>query len=293
MQIYVRILMLCAFISQICHGMNEQPQVLSSITPITSFDQQQAADALDAADKDTLVLFDVDDTLITTKHPYLKFSDSEHISRSTYYQNEDPLVIESSIIARIKDLQSRAITVIALTSMASGRRSTIPSLEQWRYEKLKKLGIDFNNTHFSNVQWEICDPTKETKARPAFYNGVLVTDFEKKGPVLQQFLEKQKYTPQRIIFFDDQRHMLESVQRTASALSIHFQGFHYDGSQHVPPVTRNPQREAFQMKWLRLRRWLNDETAQQMLDQEAAEASKDRPDTPIESTLTEKTVAQD
>jgi FMN phosphatase YigB (HAD superfamily) len=155
---------------------------------------------------------------------------------SIMLKEDTPIVIEPIIIDIIHTLQSRGVTVIALTTTNTGSCFTIPSLPIWRFNKLKEVGIDFSNVTISNMEFPELPSKSPDKSgqHPLFYNGILFTSDAAKGAVLTAFFEHTKLKPSRVIFFDDKRSNLESASQAMHALGIPFEGYEYQGGQYIP-----------------------------------------------------------
>jgi tetratricopeptide (TPR) repeat protein len=230
----------------------------SNIQEITSF--KQAETTLSQTDSNTLVIFDVDETLthnpLTHSQPWFEKTeigknfiahvkhhiqsqqnpaDYEKLIRGKrMIQYTDPL-IEPEIVLIIKHLQDRGVKVIALTHMMTGslRRTLIPSLPAWRYQKLKEVGIDFSQS-FSDQEVWLTNLTSKFNRHPVLYHGILMTDDFSKGQVLGEFLDIMHLTPKKIIFFDDRPEYVTSVQEEMKKRGIPFQGFIYKGMDTLP-----------------------------------------------------------
>lgn len=211
----------------------------------------------DSIEQEAMVIFDVDQVLIErsckvfwtkTEQEHEQwlnqlydkvFNEAKH--DPSYYlsimlKEDTPLVIEPIIIDIIRALQNRGVTVIALTTTNTGSCFTIPSLTVWRYDKLKEVGIDFSEIKIGNMEFPELPSKSPDKSgqHPLFYNGILFTSDASKGAVLTAFFEHTKLKPSRVIFFDDKRSNLESVSQAMHALGIPFEGYEYQGGQHMP-----------------------------------------------------------
>ena len=104
----------------------------------------------------TLVLFDVDDTLITTqifhaanspfsrikfflKYPRLLIPSVFEHYLSLIWQKSTFYLIEPQIVEFIKDLEQRGCNVLGLTSMESGKYGVMESMPEWRFKMLKNF----------------------------------------------------------------------------------------------------------------------------------------------------------
>ncbi|KKQ19323.1 MAG: hypothetical protein US32_C0011G0025 [candidate division TM6 bacterium GW2011_GWA2_36_9] len=218
----------------------------SDIQEIDSFKEAQTT--LDKADKNTLVIFDIDRTLTVPANVFLQhwFFDTdigkqfvhetnEHIDSQENPKEYGKLIrskrklaftdqpIESITVDLVKQLQNRGIKVIALTYYKTGGMGLISSLPQWRYEKLKEIGIDFSrNLAPQNVS--LPQFTSKKGRHPVFYKGILLTELFAKGDVLGTFLDTLNWKPHDTIFFDDTLEHLKSVKKEMKKRNIPFQG---------------------------------------------------------------------
>ncbi len=226
---------------------------------------------LDLISKGTLVVFDVDETLIQPIDSYLvnehspkgkaflrafvsshpKFPNWDILTSATLKQAKRPL-IEKGISNIFKKMRISGAQVIVLTAMNTGPLGDIEYLEKWRYNHLKSLGVegDFNNRIIS---------LKGFKGNPVFYKGMAAADIEDKGLVLENLLERLGYQPRSIVAIDDDVFALKSIQKTCRDLGIPFQGYQYMGYKTVPWDGRLI---FFQAEYLlKNKKWLRDAEA--------------------------------
>ncbi len=211
-----------------------------TIKSIQSYDQVNFENITDPA---TVVLFDVDETLIQPEDTYLinehserglKFRQSliqKHPEISKMHdiggiildQAARPL-IEKEVINKISTLKKNNINVFAITAMNTGEYSNIGRMERWRYEHLKKLGFEgtYQNDDFY---------LQGFKRKPVFYKSIIATDLEDKGEVLMAVLDKINLRPRKIIMFDDTLEFLYSVEKECKKRGIIFFGYHYNGAK--------------------------------------------------------------
>lgn len=214
--------------------------------------------ALEKADDKTLVLFDVDDTLLIAKDAVLdpralkKYQFKilelmlsseivpEDVNPKDYffgqvYSKMEFRLVDPKIVTLIHSLQKREIKALALTLMTTGSCGAIPFLEEWRVEHLKRHNIDFSQAfpHLSELQIQPeCHP-----GRAALYkDGVICTDLLPKGPVLKTFLEKISHSFDKIIFIDNDKNFLLSVENALVDSGIEFLGFHYTFIANQPLI---------------------------------------------------------
>lgn len=259
--------------------------ILSSIKVIYSYEDVD----FDAITPDTLVVFDVDETLIQPEDMYLihtEMLDTQgkrfhakmlqkypHVKdwlrlHSIVTQQSPRRLIEPDVIRLIKWLQGRGVLVIACTAMNTGAYGVLPTMEQWRYEHLKSLGFEGSYSDFT-FSFNAGDK------HPVFYKGILATDGGPKGPALGMLLDALQLTFKKIIMFDDNIEYLRTVQKECSIRGITFKGYQYKNT-----VTK-PWDEAlaeFQADYLiRNEQWLNDEQALAMMREAAGKEAAQLP----------------
>jgi len=120
---------------------------------------------MDFLNKNDLVLWDVDDTLITpedavlqTKHrksahklilemqPFTSEKYSEEYLISTMLGMTRYQLIDKTSSSIIKNLQKRGIPTLAITAANMNEFGVIPNLADWRVQQLKDLDIDFTSS---------------------------------------------------------------------------------------------------------------------------------------------------
>lgn len=254
----------------------------NTIRSIESF--SQAADTLTGATPNSLVLFDVREVLyvpssavfhvkvIEDNTEWLKetqktiFQDAQkHEGHywSIWKLQEIPMLIEPGIVQTIISLQNRDVKVIVLTSLMSGSDFTIPSLPEWRYTTLKKLGFDFTKAGFPDMVFNELPAKKEQ--HPILYRGILAASGTPKGQALGAFLDRTGFKPDKVIFFDDSMERVESVAQEMKKRAIPFYGFHYNGARFVPGEL-DKEVATMQMKYLvEHEKWLSEEEARVLL----------------------------
>jgi hypothetical protein len=212
----------------------------ADIKKIESF--EESIETLNQADKNSLVIFDIDNTLImpedcafhdpspifdTINKHFPDQNDEEHIKRCKPVIECKQILIQDIIVQIIKDLQNRAVRTMALTNLSS-LDSDIWDWKRLRYSQLNKLNINFNNS-FEKKYIILENLVGDDDGHPIFYEGILATNRVNKGIVLVEFLKKIGWIPKRIIFFDDSLANILSVEEELRKLNpeIEFHGYHY------------------------------------------------------------------
>lgn len=246
----------------------------------------QFEESLQTIDQQSLVLFDVDETLLLPKdlilNPYAReiwnqyaketIENSEIVPPGKYddqyffgqvlskieYEVVDPKIVEI-----IRSLQSRDIKTIAFTRMPIGSLGIIPSMEDWRIEHLKKHQFDFSKAfpQFEEIKIDVLS----TGIPSLFKKGMLCANKQDKGPVFITFLEAIQWKPLQVIFIDNRLDYLKSVENALDGTGIEFIGFHYRDVENRPRFV-NEYLAKFQLMHLaKTGDWLSDQEAAAIL----------------------------
>ncbi len=248
---------------------------LVDITEIKSF--RDIHSELGYADHNTLVIFDVDEVLITYDDMVLRPCGAHFCPSS--WKGIDPkqvpylisimlnkgkiILVEPSAPRVINKLKTQGAKALALTAAQTGKFGVIQNAENWRLKTLKQFNLDFSNS-FSKIQIMYFDKEEGRETDyPIFKNGVLFLGNEKnsKGTLLVKFLERIQWKPNKVIFIDDKMANLISVQSALKQGGIPFQGYQYKGVTQLPGEFNE---QIAEMQFARLRKdhqWLSDSEA--------------------------------
>lgn len=211
------------------------------ITNIYSY--QSVKHEVEAADENTLVLFDVDDTLISTHdvvargtyYPWwyalLVFFRFPYFIKKVHFEEAysivltqaERILIDPFVKELINGFHKKKSIIVGLTSIETGKFGNVEDIALWRYRMLADLGIHFTND-FENIKF--INFASHRGNYPELYNGILCTNHEDKGKVLKTFLQYANITPRNIIFFDDKIYNLESVGNFCKKNNIGCKLFH-------------------------------------------------------------------
>lgn len=236
-----------------------QADLHSSIAAIDSL--AQAQQAFDSADEQTLIVFDVDETIIMptdalwqngriweadiAKHfpvsnqlkkaySNCKSEDLDIFSQRMFETSFEP--VEAITVSLIQDLLKKNLKVIALTNFGPGKFGTMPSLKKWRRNQLRDLGINFESS-FPGCSYIFSDLAPTQGSYPEYYKGILFGANNPKGVVLGSFLDQLDYAPTKVICIDDKEKYLLSIQEELAKRNIAFEGFLYKGAEkHAAPI---------------------------------------------------------
>ena len=203
---------------------------------------------LDKANNQTLVVFDMDDTLLSPledifhlfyvnidffnnvdvdfikqlrKEASERKKDSEYFTKiaSQVFFKTKFIPVEESTIKIVKSLQNRSVKLIALTASNTGKFYEIDNMQKWRVSNLNQIGLNFSNS-FNVQDIEFNEFPKIHGFPPAYYKGILCSASSPKGKVLKAFLDKISWKPSKVIFFDDMYHCCKSVATEMKSMGI-------------------------------------------------------------------------
>lgn len=265
MRVLGKIVIFSLFIStKICFASDQQTNNLENVKIL--LDKE--------ADKETLVIFDVDDVLIAptdefafrkpirkkfNKELKLKYNQQERkILFSDFFRKRMVRLITPKIIPLLNDLKNKKIPTTALTRWYTGRYGSIELMEALRFKGLDEVGISFVN--ISPLKNDIAFPLLKTKdGIPMVKNGIILTAFADKGTTLLAVLDKEKLHFKKIIFIDDDLDQIASVKKACEKLGVNFIGIHYTQAQQIPLPKINKTIEKLRFKILEKEHiWLSD-----------------------------------
>ena len=225
--------------------------------------------------KDSIILVDVDDTIITPRSktfrtaPYNKLIDNIKKNKDNYpaYQEivsnwrlqRKVMLLDENWPAMLKQLREK-FSVYAITKMDTGRFGNIPSMEQWRYEELRDLGIEFSKNN--EIPSTILD---DGQNNPMFYNGIFITGERSKSQTLDIYRSFLKSSI--IVLIDDRLEHLEDIKAFCDKHSIKFIGLLFKGLENFKDRP-DPAISDFQAKYLiENAQWLEDDKAYKVMSQ--------------------------
>jgi hypothetical protein len=191
---------------------------------------------LDKADEDTLVVFDCDEVLITPTDTLFSPANKSDYKKTIRYLNEkvgfskaDDILIDirkrykfrlvnDGLPQIIKKMQDRGVAVLVLTSHWTGKFHDIKSVENLRKNELNQFDFDFKKSWKGIGKMTFYElPAKLPKYNvtryPVFENGIIFACNLDKGKVLQKFLERIPQKFSKIIFVDDKRKNIRSIEK--------------------------------------------------------------------------------
>jgi len=273
---------ICIFILSCCNNCFAEIIQANDITIIQK--------ALKSADKDTLVIFDVDDVLLIPKDQILLAQNKKYLEElnskleqsvgqenanvfySIIFQQRQNGPVDAKKSEVISGLQAKGIKVLALTNCFTGKFGNIKSMEDWRYGELSKNDYHFDRS-WPTLKAKIFEKTMDnglspkSNSNPTFFKGIVFTNSVSKGEALQAFLKYANFTPKKIIFIDDKKKHLETVENITLAHNIPFVGIEYTVANQIQNESLNTKRADLQYEILENeKKWISDSQADALLN---------------------------
>jgi hypothetical protein len=258
--------------------------LFGKIVPLETLEQfKKEVGPLDAR---SLVLFDVDDTLIVPVDAVLTPKGRALIERFITERQNDNLhpfdlaffvgrvltmarlhLVEDYALELLQSLQHQEIKVIAFTAAESGQIGEIISFADFRVNQLQELGFNFTQA-FPTFDFLTLCKTDLRKGDPLYKSGVLFSSEHPKGDILKQFLLKLELKPNQVVLVDDKMENLVSVEAAMEDMHIEFLGLHYLAAEKRSKEV-DEKLALYQLKHLiEHAEWLSDEHALERLEQE-------------------------
>jgi len=210
-------------------------------------------DILSEIEPETLVLFDMDDTLTDSSislgsgkwRDYLRETFPSLHDRLTHHVANTVSVtpIEENTPALVQGLQKQNIAVFVLTARGQEYWYSTPisNIDVLTNKQLKSAGFDFSLT--------VLPSAFAFLSSPHFKAGIIYSHPHKKGPFLKKLLKGLNYTPKKIVFIDDKKFQVESIEEAFKDSTIETVSFWYTHADQKHS-SFNPAIAALQLKSL-------------------------------------------
>lgn len=206
------------------------------------FETRDIASLLPMVDKQTLVIFDIDNIIFRTKTLFGSPEWAKHLihqemnkglSREMCFKKcypvwmkaqkyADIVLMDKRIVLVLKEVRKKSYGFIGFTS----RQPAAAEITEWQ---LNKFGIDFSLSNFSLFSF-----ISSFKHPTLFRQGILFSnDHYEKGIVFANWMEQiraqinKKNAITRIIVIDDKEKNLHSMAKAAQSLGLEFIGLRY------------------------------------------------------------------
>lgn len=199
------------------------------------FTTESIRDILSYVSSDSLVLFDIDNTLIRSidilgteeweRFLFQKYLDKglsekeAQILANKFWRAIQPFIevelVESAILEVLSFLRRQQIPYFGLTARSVG-------LEELTHSQLYKASLPMPFMHYDLPKWN-----HHIEVPCGFHEGILFCGDNHKGSVFHHFFHHLPSKPNKIIFIDDKPHHVRQLAETAKELGKDYIGFHY------------------------------------------------------------------
>ncbi|MBN2359948.1 MAG: DUF2608 domain-containing protein [Deltaproteobacteria bacterium] len=233
----------------------------------------QLAQTEPAIDEQTLVVFDIDNTLLEPVQTlgsdqwfyYLvdqgkrerRLSENKAIAEAVATWNrvqEDVIVrpVEPDTPALVRRLQERGVRIIALTARTSGAAAITE-------RQLRSIGIDLGRNPLPRPA--VREGRRPDTSQPWLGAILFLGENQTKGEALAKVVRSLPEPPSRVVFVDDKAHNTRSVDRALARLRIPVVAFRY-GATDARVAAFDPAVAEVQLRWWR--RILSDQAARDL-----------------------------
>lgn len=247
---------------------------------------QEVLPYLEQTTPNTLVVFDLDDTLITKTDKvlrppakdyhmgcYFKLIQKVKFDQIVHYisiieTTAQPELVDPSWPSIIADLQKITPYVMAHTAAFPKKMGIIENFPEFRHQLLAALGIDFSPVSAIYPNVELTELDHIPNVHPVFHAGMLFSENYAKGEALGTFMNHYKVTPEKVIVVDDLTNNLRTIEREMNKRGIPFVGIHFE-EQNLFNDTYDEDLAAVQYHYLVEKEvWKNDQEAAILLETE-------------------------
>ena len=223
----------------------------------------------------SILLMDIDDTLITPAsrffriNPYRTLIDEIKRNKHLYPDYEiiisnwrlqrKAMLVDSHWLDLIYELKKQH-AVYGFTKMDTGKLGSIESVEDWRYQELKRLGIEFTQ----NESIEALKAPHDFQNPPVFYKGIFLSGCASKGEMA--IVYRASLNAPHLVLIDDREEHILSVKNFCLEAGISFKGILFNAEQLIPSFEPNSPIAEFQKNYLlQQKKWIEDEEVQAYL----------------------------
>ena len=252
---------------------------LGDITATFSVESSTVKDLSTKIDKDTIILINIDNTLIMPKsvmflpsNPYHNFIDSlifASVRRPAFNKTilnwlsqRKIVLVEPGWLQFIEQSKLKGAQVWGLTQMDYKIYELIQKPEEWRYNELAHLGVQFQEKLREQAAVRLSD---DHNKQPIFYRGIIFTARANKGEAILDLLRVGNLRPKKIIVFDNNKTELKSIQRALRKFDIDYYGVNYLAQSRIENKVNGDLMILQQNTLINQGKWLEDDQALEIL----------------------------
>jgi len=243
---------------------------------IASIDAPEIQELLKKVDKDTLVLININDTIITPKSKMFRYNNnfyrtfiedlyaisSYHSAAETAIANiwtqRQMMLVEPNWPAFITQLKATGAMVFGFVKIPPACK-LVKDFEEWQHNQIQQFKINFTSK-INGKEIIKFDPT-DFKS-PSFYKGIIFTNAPTKAYILREFIEITRIEPLKIIIFENTKQELKEIDKFLTTVNVDYFAIEYTAAAQI---LGSPKAEVgkFQIKTVtNSGKWLEDEVAE-------------------------------
>lgn len=241
----------------------------SCIMPVAAaiHETNNISEILPHVQEGTLLVFDLDNTLIETKQSLGSdqwFTDYLHQQKTKGLNSEEALVhtlkyydqvhdisdvalVDANIIQMLSKLEKEGAIILGLTTRGA-------RLKEATFRQLASVGIHFKPVKGHEAPYRLKISSKDGLVE----SGIIFVSGAHKGKSLVEYLNHLKLQPKHIVFVDDKHKNVSDVQQAVEEKGIKFTGFRY---AYLDEKVKAFNREISEIQLQYLNKILSDEDA--------------------------------
>jgi hypothetical protein len=248
------------------------------ITPTYSINSATIRNVLEKVKISSLVLINIDDTIITPKSMMFRPNSSyrgfieELNSLAKYNSNIDTIIaklllqrqvmlVESDWAKFIEQLKNKGALVFGFTKTCNSY-SRIKNFEQWKYEQLRGLGISFTDKINDKELFKF----DNDKGSPSFYKGIIFTNSFNKTQTLKKFMSIINFLPYNVIIIENKRGELNDIDNFLKTINLDYYGIEYLAFEELKGIPNDGVVKIQKEFLLKTGNWLEDEEALKIIN---------------------------
>lgn len=225
------------------------------------------------------VLCDIDDTIITPESKTFRFKSKyknliDEIKKNrkdipnfdniigNWRLNRKAMLVSPVWPSVISDLKAKNIPIFALTQLDTGKVGPIEKMEEWRYQELKKLGIEFTYTFNRKENYTIIH-SDQGASHAVFHKGFFLTGIHTKAALVKKIFAVQK--PDHLYFIDDRKDHVIAIEEVAKEFGVPYTGIIYKGVELLEGEPKELVVQEQKKQLLEKAQWLEDKEAEKLL----------------------------
>ncbi|XVN43450.1 MAG: DUF2608 domain-containing protein [Candidatus Rickettsia vulgarisii] len=252
----------------------------AEIIPTYSINSVTIKNLLPKIGKASLVLVNIDDTIITPKSKMFSYkspykgliSELNGTKKYNYTANQiiinlllnrQIILVEEDWPSFIKKLEDKGALVFGYTKIEEILRR-VEDFKERKYQKLSKLGIKFTDKFNDKDVFNFDDNDKNS---PTFYHGIIFNDILSNAVTLGNFINitMSSLSFDNIIVFSNKKPELMEIANAFSKIEVSYYGIEY-----LAVTERNEKPEADVVKFqqdrlLNTGEWLEDDVAKELM----------------------------